>query len=195
VEADEVERERDAPCELRDELEVLVSMPAGLGGRDREHAEPPAARFERNHDQRPRLHADELLLARSRDLLQRLRQCGPVDRLAGAEDLDRRDAPVARDVVDRVELVEEGRKARLDVGVCHADELRLVVPPDVDVAAVCDTRDDELRHAAEELLVVERLGQLLRRLEQEREASARRLGLVLGLRPFDDRPEMVGDRP
>jgi hypothetical protein len=71
VEADEVESEGDAARELRDELEVLVPVPAGLGRGDCEHAEPLAAGLERNDDQRARLHADELLLARSRDLLQR----------------------------------------------------------------------------------------------------------------------------
>ena len=177
VEADEVERERDAPRKLRDELEVLVPVPAGLGRRDREHAEPPVARLERDDDERARLHAHELLLARSRDLLQRPRHGGPVDRLAGAEDLDDGDAPVLRDVVDRVDLVEESRDARLDVGVCDADELRLVAR-DVDVAAVGDPRDDEPRHPAEQLLVVERPAQLLRRLEQEREACARPFGLA-----------------
>ena len=56
-----------------------------------------------------------------------------------------------------------------------------LVSRDVDVAAVGDARNDELRHPPQQLLVVERLGQLLRRLEQEREPGARRLGLVLGL--------------
>ena len=82
----------------------------------------------------------------------------------------------------------------LHVGVCDADELGLAVPSDVDVAAVGDARDDELRHPPQQFLVVERPGQLLRRLEQEREPGARPLGLVLGLRPFDDRRKMVGDR-
>src|SRR5439155_564949 len=82
----------DAPRELRNELEVLVPMPAGLGRGDREHAEPLATRLERDDDQRARLHADELLFARSCDLLQRPLQCRPVGRLASAEDLDDMDA-------------------------------------------------------------------------------------------------------
>ncbi len=76
-----------------------------------------------------------------------------------------------------------------------ADELGLVVAPDVDVAAVGDARDDELRHPSEQLLVVKRLAQLLRRLEQQREPRAGRFGLVLGLRSLDDGREVVGDRP
>ena len=63
------------------------------------------------------------------------------------------------------------------------------------MAAVGDARDDELRHASQQLLVVERLGQLLRRLEQEREPRARALGLVLYLRSLDDGCEVVRDRP
>ena len=177
VEFDEVERERDPSRELRDELEVLVPVAAGLGRRDREHAEPPVARLERDDDERARLHAHELLLARSRDLLQRPRHGGPVDRLAGPEDLDDGDAPVLRDVVDGVDLVEESRDARLDVGVRDAHELRLVAR-DIDVAAVGDSRDDEPRHPAEQLLVVERPAQVLRRLEQECEACSRPFGLT-----------------
>jgi hypothetical protein len=38
---------------------------------------------------------------------QRPRQSRPVERLAGAEDLDDRDATVARDVVDSVDRVEQ----------------------------------------------------------------------------------------
>ena len=145
VEADKVERERDAPRELRDELEVLVPVAPGLGRGDREHAEPRAARFERDDDERAGLHPDELLLTGARDLLQRPRQRRAVDRLAGTEDLDDRDAPVAR-LVDRVDLVEEGRDARLHVGVRDANELGVGVPADVDMAAVGDPRHDELRH-------------------------------------------------
>ena len=94
MEADQIECEGNAARELRDELEVVVSVPAGLGRGDREHAEPPAARLERDDDQRARLHTHELLLARSRDLLQRPREGRLVDRLAAAEDLDDRDPPV-----------------------------------------------------------------------------------------------------
>ena len=112
VQLDEVERERDAACELRDEHEILVPVPAGLGGGDGEHPEPPAAGLERDDDERARLHPDELLLAGPGDLLQRLRQRRPVNRLASAEGLDDRDAPVARDVVHVVDLVEERRDAR-----------------------------------------------------------------------------------
>ena len=75
------------------------------------------------------------------------------------------------------------------------DELRVLVPREVDVAAVGDARDDELRHAPQELLVVERLGQLLGRLEQEREPGTRSFGLVLRLRPLDHGCEVVRDRP
>ena len=74
VEVDEVERERDPPRKLRDQLEVLVPVPAGLGRGDGEHAEPPAARLERDDDERAGLHAHELLLARPRDLPQRPRR-------------------------------------------------------------------------------------------------------------------------
>src|SRR5205814_2045382 len=59
------------------------------------------------------------------------------------------------------------------------DELGLATR-DVDVAAVGDPGDDELRHPPEQLLVVERLRQLLRRLEEEREPGARALGLAPG---------------
>src|SRR5205814_4471698 len=100
VEADEVERERDPPRELRDEPEVLVAVATGLGRGDREHAEPPAPGLERDHDERAGLHADELLLAWSRDRLQRPLQRGPVNRLPRAEDLGHRNAPVLSDVVD-----------------------------------------------------------------------------------------------
>ena len=58
VEPDEIERERHAPRELGDELEVLVPVPAGLGRGDCEHAEPPAARLERDDHERPRFHPD-----------------------------------------------------------------------------------------------------------------------------------------
>ena len=194
VEADKVERERDAPRELRDELEVLVPVAAGLGRGDREHTEPRAARFERDDDERAGLHPDELLLTGTRDGLQRSRQRRAVDRVAGTEDLDDGDAPVALDVVDRVDLVEEGRDARLDVGVRDANELGVGVPADVDMAAVGDPRHDELRHLPQELLVVEGLAQLLRRLEQQRQPCARGLGLVPGIRfQRDESPDGVID--
>ena len=119
VETDEVERERDSPRELRDELEVLVPVPPGLGRGDCENAKPSAAG------------------------------------------------------------VEEGCDARVHVGMGDADELGLATR-DVDVAAVGDPGDDELRHPPEQLLVVERLRQLLRRLEEEREPGARALGLAPG---------------
>ena len=96
VEPDEIEREGDAPCELGDELEVLVPVPPRLGRGDCENAEPPAAGLERDDDERPRLHPDELFLARPRDLLQRPGQRRPVNGLAGAEDLHDRNALVAR---------------------------------------------------------------------------------------------------
>ena len=60
------------------------------------------------------------------------------------------------------------------------DELGVLVAREVDVAAVGDARDDELRHAPEQLLVVERLAQLLRRLEEQSEPGARALGLAAG---------------
>ena len=75
------------------------------------------------------------------------------------------------EVVDVVDLVEQGRDARIHVCVRDSDELRLVAR-DVDVAAVRDTRNDELRHAPQQFLVVQRLAQLLGRLEQEREPRA-----------------------
>ena len=118
-----------------------------------------------------------------------------MDRLAAAEDLDDRDPPVARDVVDRVDSREELRDARIDMGLGHPDELGVLVAREIDVAAVGDARNDELGHAPQELLVVERLGQLLRRLEQEREPGTRPFGFVLRLRPLDHRCEVVGDRP
>ena len=52
VEPDQIECEGNAARKLRDQLEVVVSVPAGLGRGDREHAEPPAARLERDHDER-----------------------------------------------------------------------------------------------------------------------------------------------
>ena len=69
-----------------------------------------------------------------------------VDRLAGAEDLDDRDTPVLRDVVDRVDGVEQLGDARFHVRVRDADELGLLLARDIDVAAVGDARDDELRY-------------------------------------------------
>src|SRR5205807_9588926 len=130
--------------------------------------------------ERARLHLDELLLAGPRDLRQRPHQGGPVDRLAGAEDLDDRDAAMARDVVDGVDLVQERCDSRLDMRMRDPDELGVLVAREVDVAAVGDARDDEFRHAPEQLLVVERLAQLLRRLEEQREPGARALGLSAG---------------
>ena len=101
---------------------------------------------------------------------------------------------MALDVVDGVDLVEEGSDPRLHVGVRDADELGLVAR-DVDVAAVGDPRDDELRHAPQQLLVVERLAQLPRRLEEEREPFARVVESLLGIRPLDDGCKVVRDRP
>ena len=98
------------------------------------------------------------------------------------------------DVVDGVDLVEEGRNARLHVRLRDTDELGLVAR-DVDVAAVGDPRHDELWHPPQQLLVVERLAQLLRRLEEEREPPARRVQRLLGVGPLDDRREVVRDRP
>ena len=170
VQVDEVERQRDPPRELGNQDEVLVPVPSGLRRGNGEHAEPSAARLERDDDERTSLHLHALLLARPRDPPQRPLQGCPVDRLASAEDLDHGDAPVLRDVVDGVDLVEEGGDARLHVRVCDANELGVVVPRDVDVAAVGDARDDQLRHPPEQLLVVECLAQVLRRLEQERES-------------------------
>src|SRR5205823_13783855 len=80
-------------------------------------------------------------------------------------------------ILDGIDPVEELGDTRLDVGVGDADELALV-SRDVDVAAVGNARDDELRHSPEQLLVVERLAQALRRLEQQSEPRARRLGLA-----------------
>src|ERR1700754_1621890 len=99
MQADEVEDERDAPSELRDELEVLAPVPSGLGRGDGEDAEPPTAGLQRDDDQRAGLHADDVLLAWPCDLLQRPRQRRAVHRLARAEDLHDRDAPVARELV------------------------------------------------------------------------------------------------
>ena len=192
VEADEVERERDAPRELRDELEVLGPMPAGLRRGDREHAEPPAAGLERDDDERARLHVDAVLLAGARHLLQRPGQRRPMDRLPGAKDLDDRDAAVELDVVDVVDLVEEGGDARIHVRVGDAYELGLAAR-DVDVAAVGDPGNDELRHPPEQVLVVERLAQLLRRLEEKCEPGARGLGLTPGVRLLRDVPGDVDD--
>ncbi len=76
----------------------------------------------------------------------------------------------------------------LHVGVRDADELGVAVAADVDVAAVGDARHDELRHLPQELLVVEGLTQLLRRLEQQRQPCARGLGLVPGIRFLRDEP-------
>ncbi len=98
------------------------------------------------------------------------------------------------DVVDGVDLVEEGRNARLHVRLRDTDELGLVAR-DVDVAAVGDPRHDELWHPPQQLLVVERLAQLLRRLEEECEPPARRVQRLLGVGPLDDRREVVRDRP
>src|ERR1700757_1632041 len=61
-------------------------------------------------------------------------------------------------------------------------------------APLGDARDEKLRNASEQLLVVERLTQQLRRLEQQRESRAGRLGFLLDLRPLDDRCQVVGDR-
>ena len=63
--------------------------------------------------------------------------------------------------------------------VRHADELGLVVPREVDVAAVGDAGHDELGHAAKKLLEVERPDEALCRLEQQREPRPGPLGFGL----------------